>query len=267
MVGISGSLQIQFTDIFGEKPKATVVAGSGIPGYSMTSIPDERTGKNVSDITEYIPIENEEFDVAVEDYTITDTTGDESVERAYRRLSVVPKMRVFQKKFALKLSSNYISLSGLYVNCTESTGDLDTQYVIVAKDFNGDNVGGLGYCYLSIPTDINDQADKDYYESIKEEGTGIDDIPHRTVEDYEWTYSARFALTNIEASVPTISGDGLDWPVSLDVLPPGKLSDSDGDVFNRVFEVQTKVEARHHQMNDTENIKVWIDKASMAASI
>jgi hypothetical protein len=50
-------------------------------------------------------------------------------------------------------------------------------------------------------------------------------------------------------------------------MPAGKVSDEDGDVNNRVFEVQTKVYANHMDMSDTENMKVWIDKASMAASI
>lgn len=61
--------------------------------------------------------------------------------------------------------------------------------------------------------------------------------------------------------------NGLDYPVSLDVMPPGKLTDEDGDVYNRVFEVQTRVEALPTNMSDNLNMKVWIDKASMIASI
>ena len=104
-------------------------------------------------------------------------------------------MRVTTKKFALNLGSDYISSTGLYVYCGTGTSPLDqSQYIIAAKDFAGNKVGRLGYCYLSIPTNINDQADKDYYESIKEEGQTIDDVPHRSIDEYEWSYPAYFEL-------------------------------------------------------------------------
>lgn len=48
-------------------------------------------------------------------------------------------------------------------------------------------------------------------------------------------------LNNSGSTTPELDEDGLDYPVTLDVLPAGKMSDEDGDVFNRVYEVQTGV--------------------------
>lgn len=95
----------------------------------------------------------------------------------------------------------------------------------------------------------------------------IDYIPHKTLNDYEWSPLMYFKFNEHPgASVPSLAGDGLDYPVSLDVLPPGESSTVDGDVFNRVYDVQTKVYAQHVDMDDT-NPTVWLDKASMVASI
>lgn len=171
-------------------------------------------------------------------------------------------MRVVKKKFALNIGSNYIASNGMYV---KHDGSLDTQYVIVATDFGGNSVGTLNYCYMSLPTDIDDQADNEYYESLLESGQTIEDVPHKSIDEYEWSYPAYFTLSS--GATPTLTSDGLDYPVSLEVLPPGRITDEDGDVFNRVYEVSTGVVASSTEMNNLTNSKIWIDKASMIASI
>lgn len=161
--------------------------------------------------------------------------------------------------------------------------------MIVAKDFAGNKVGCLNYCYLSIPTNINDLSDKEYYEEefnrvTAEEAEQLDIpveeyratkdinyIPHKTIGEYEWSYPAYFLLSGNDGSgTPTLSSNGLDYPVSLVVLPPGQMSDEDGDIYDRVYEVQTSVKAQHIDIENSSEIpdwRVWIDRASMIASI
>ena len=58
--------------------------------------------------------------------------------------------------------------------------------------------------------------------------------------------------------------------MSLDVLPPGKAQDDDGQIYNRRYEVQTKELATIMDTDDTPDPahnEIWIDKASMSASI
>ena len=198
------------------------------------------------------------------DKVVVDESGEVPVERRMRTITFSPTMRVKRKMFALRQDHDYITSNGVYVNCTGSS--LSTQYVVHCNDFLGNLVGTLDHLFVTIPTNIDDDADKRYYESILKDGQSIDDVPHRKISDYVWSYAMRFGLSN---SPLKLVGDGLDWPVSLDILPPGKLSDGDGDVFNRVYEVQTKVYANHMDMPATaiEGMKVWIDKASMAAFI
>lgn len=198
-IGTNGSVKIQFMDIYGSTPKAKVVAGNTV-AYSLEKLPDTRTGEQVVDILEYSPSltpdDPEKYlEVRIEDKSEVDNSGAEPKDVIRRTYYVIPKMRVTTKKFALNLGSDYISSNGLYVYCGTGTSPLNqSQYIIAAKDFAGNKVGRLGYCYLSIPTDINDQADKDYYESIKEEGQTIDDVPHRSIDEYEWSYPAYFEL-------------------------------------------------------------------------
>ena len=87
--------------------------------------------------------------------------GDEQYNKTYRVLKVLSPMRVTPRKWALKLEKDYIASNGLYVNCGYST--IDTQYVTNVTDITGYKVGTLGYCFLSIPTNINDESDYDYY--------------------------------------------------------------------------------------------------------
>lgn len=98
----------------------------------------------------------------------------------------------------------------------------------------------------------------------------IQDVTHRGTGEYTYYDAAYFELSGNEGdtSTPTISSDGLDYPVSLDVLAPNKAWSTDGDVFNRRYEVQTKVYAYITQIGTTSSDwRVWIDKASMVASI
>ena len=97
----------------------------------------------------------------------------------------------------------------------------------------------------------------------------MDDIPHRTIDEYEWSFPAYFAMSgNSGSSTPVLSSDGLDWPVSLDVLAPSQEPNDDGQVFNRTYEVQmdTVAELANMESLPTDG-NVWIDKASMLASI
>ena len=184
--------------------------------------------------------------------------GDEQYNKTYRILKVLSPMRVTPRKWALKLEKDYITSSGLYVNCGYST--IDTQYVTNVTDITGYKVGTLGYCFLSIPTNINDESDYDYYVKTFQEiterearGKGIDIeeyrktkdmtyVPRKKPNEYDWSYLAYFTLLNNSGSTtPELDGDGLDYPVTLDVLPAGKTTEEDGDVFNRVYEVQTRV--------------------------
>lgn len=71
-------------------------------------------------------------------------------------------------------------------------------------DFGGNNVGTLTYGYVSLPLDINDEADRDYYVelldqiNIEREASGlpalssIDDVPHKSINEYEWSNMAYF---------------------------------------------------------------------------
>ena len=102
--------------------------------------------------------------------------------------------------------------------------------------------------------------------------TSVEDVPHRGTGEYTYYDTAYFKLNGNEGSTstPTISSNGLDYPVSLDVLAPNKAWSTDGDVFNRKYEVQTKVYADITEIGTTSTNppwRVWIDKASMAASI
>ena len=154
------------------------------------------------------------------------------------------------------------------------------QYVICLRDFGGNHVGSMNYGYMMVPMNIDDEADEEYYESLLDEINekraaaelppydDIGDIPHRTINEYEWSYPAYFELSS-KTGTPSLSSDGKDWPVSLEVLKPGTSSDEDGDIFNRVYEVQTKVYGYHVDFptGDYPTSNVWIDKASMAASV
>jgi NADH:ubiquinone oxidoreductase subunit len=100
--------------------------------------------------------------------------------------------------------------------------------------------------------------------------TSVEDVPHRGTGEYTYYDTAYFKLSGNEGdtSTPTISSDGLDYPVSLDVLAPNKAWSTDGDVFNRRYEVQTKVYAGITEIGTPpSDWRVWIDKASMVASI
>ena len=155
-----------------------------------------------------------------------------------------------------------------------SSGGLQTQYVITMSDFGGNNVGNMEYCYAKIPLNIDDVSDLAYYEQLKEQ-LGVEsteDVPHRSMGSYEFSDPAHFGLSS-GSGTPALASDGLDWPVSLEVLPHGKKSDEDGDVYDRIYEVQMKVYADHVHFpsgdypGQSGDGTMWIDDASMVASI
>ena len=260
--GTKGQFNVRITNPYGDNPTATITSVI-YKSYSLTSLPDTRTSQTIGDIEEYLPFGDIELEV-----NDVEETYDE-VTKHYRTFSFSPMMRVTTKKLALNLGSNYIASNGMYVNVS---GTMKSQYVIPFKDFNGGPVGELGYGYVSIPMNIDDAADRDYYNSIMEGGQTIDDVPHRTINEYEWSYLMYFKFSgNSGSATPSLNSDGKDYPVSLGVLPAGQAYSEDGDVFNRVYELQTKVMASHVNI-DTSQVPlgeddVWIDKATMVASI
>jgi len=170
----------------------------------------------------------------------------EDVVRITKTISFTPMVIVRRKKFALDRGSSYIASNSMYVNCGNDD-PLQTQYVIRATDFGGDKVGTLEFGFLSLPLDLDDDADETYYtkrlseiNAQRKDGEKLlmNEIQHRSIDEYTWSYPAHF-----EFQGNGIISDGTDWPISLDVLPPGKLPDDDGDVYNRVYEVQQKVYA------------------------
>ena len=241
-----------------DKPTLTISSNNTTPCYVMSTLPDSRMECLVVDIDEYTPLpwtyDSSSMDIDDEPEMGNDgePTGD-----TIRTLSFRMKMRVKHKKFALKQDSDYIDPSGLYVKCNPG-GTVETQYVLVMHDIHQNDVGSLDYGYVSLPSNLDDAADKTYYSSIANGGS-IDDVPHRTIYEYMWTHPAYFKLSNFE-------GKGLDCPVTLDVLPPGQMFKEDGDIYNRVYEVEMKVPASHVDMNVID-ADIWLDKASMAASI
>jgi hypothetical protein len=208
---------------------------------------------------------------------------EEDVVRITKTISFTPLVIVRRKKFALNLGSSYIAPNSMYINCVDRD-PLQTQYVIRATDFGGDKVGVLEFGFLSLPLDLDDEADEAYYNEMLSEINAsrrdgyklqINEIQHRSIDDYNWSYPAYFEFGSVSGQL-TINTDGYDWPISLDVLPPGKLPDDDGDVYNRVYEVQQKVYADHVDFPEDDypgkddapgTNSVWIDKASIAASI
>ena len=232
--GINGSVKIQFTNIYGDlddetpenRPSAVVV--SRVVGYVMSDIPDTRSEKCVVNIDEYAPIvtpAGQKLEVEVVDEVVVVGEGDEQEEKTYRTLKVLSPMRVTPRSWALNLGEDYISANGLYVNCGHGT--IDTQYVVRATDFDGNKVGESGYCYLSIPTNIDDQADYEYYVNTFQEVTereaqqkGIDPeeyrrtkdikyIPRKKPYEYDWSYAAHFTLLNNSGTTtPSLDGDG-----------------------------------------------------------
>lgn len=286
VMGVKGKFTVEISNPFSLQPTAKVVSVEG-KGYTMSSLPDKRTGTDIVTVKEYDPIPDVEIQVsAIDDIRSKVVPGEEgepatTIEIPTRKFSFSVAMKTTIKKFALDYGEDYIaSGSNLYVKCTAAPG-LNTQYVVQVGDFGGNLVGVQDYGYIQIPLDVNDTADLEYYEQVLDQEAAergipreeyektIDDVAHRTVEYYDWSYSAYFTLTYSPGNpIPELGENGLDWPVSLDVLPAGKEQDDDGQIFNRVYEVQTKVYADHKTMDSLpEDGNIWIDKASMMASI
>lgn len=97
---------------------------------------------------------------------------------------------------------------------------------------------------------------------------GIDDVPHKSIAEYEWSSMAYFRLSS-PSGTPELTTDGLDYPCSMEVLPAGKFSDEDGEIFNRAYSVQNDIffTHMHFASSSPSGDNVWIDSASMAASI
>lgn len=96
----------------------------------------------------------------------------------------------------------------------------------------------------------------------------IDDVPHKSISEYEWSSMAYFGLSS-PSGTPELTTDGLDYPCSVEVLPAGKFSDEDGEIFNRAYSVQNDVSSTHMHFTSSSpsGDNVWIDSASMVASI
>ena len=294
-----GSITIEFSDVHGAEPKARVLDSSS-SCYTMREIPDTRTGHLDASISEYTPKvtpSGKYLDVEVLDRVERRGEEGSETETTYRTLKLKAPVRLIEKKFALLQNSSYITQEGLYVKCG---GSIETQYVILMKEFGGNAVGLMDYGYVSIPKHmavgdglpdavhkLPDAEDKTYYETMflevtareaEERGIPVEEyratkdgdyIAHKTMGEYEWSYMGYVELRgNTGSNTPVPNSDGKDWPSSLDVLPPGQMSDEDGDVYNRAFEVQTLVYASPTPIQSSLNkMKVWIDKASMAVSI
>ena len=294
-----------FSEIESETPSVSITfdTSNSDTCYSMDIIPDTRRGYSVVEITEYkvyggdinqYTSEDRKYVSAIE--TSEEQEDDTGVVHTIitKTISFIPLVTVTKKKFALNLGSAYIASNGMYINCGNA-GELPTQYVIMARDFSGNKIGKLKYGYMSVPLNIDDDLDANYYAVLQNEintqrrviglsDLDVNEVPHKTIDDYDWSYMAYFKLSS-ETGIPTFEKDeygnedkdGYDWPVSLEVLPPGTLSGEDGEVFNRVYEIQEKVYADHvdfpegdypgkKEDGEAKNT-VWIDKASMAASI
>lgn len=136
--GMNGQFTVMFINPFGEKPYAEIVSVQS-KCYTFTELPDSRSGIDVSDIVEYLPLLGSiEFEFVDREETIEDVEPEQT--KTYRTFSFSPTMRITQNKFALNYGSGYVASNGMYVNIT-GQNEQKTQYVIPFKDFNGGFVG------------------------------------------------------------------------------------------------------------------------------
>ena len=235
-----------FSEIESETPSVSITfdTSNSDTCYSMDIIPDTRRGYSVVEITEYkvyggdinqYTSEDRKYVSAIE--TSEEQEDDTGVVHTIitKTISFIPLVTVTKKKFALNLGSAYIASNKGGKNMTNNItilyidDDLDANY------------------YAVLQNEINTQR-----RVIGLSDLDVNEVPHKTIDDYDWSYMAYFKLSS-ETGIPTFEKDeygnedkdGYDWPVSLEVLPPGTLSGEDGEVFNRVYEIQEKVYADH----------------------
>ena len=80
--------------------------------------------------------------------------------------------------------------------------------------------------------------------------------------------------TNGGVEPPRICSDGLNYPFSVVVLPPSSAWSSNGEIFNRYYEMQSgvfvetkKLTAENISQNMGDSVKIWMDDASALATI
>lgn len=280
--GWSGMLGTQVTITgrinISDMENPTLTLSSGIC-YSMRELPDTRTGKDIVDITEYTVYSGNVNANKLEDASYVSFDIDTDGTTTTVSVTFTPLVKVIEKKFALNKGSSYTASNGLYIR-NEGVGSWSAQYSIQMRDFGANNIGKLDYGYVSVPLDIDDEADKTYYEGLLEQInterrasglsdlSSIDDVPHRIMDEYEWSNMAHFKLSSTSGT-PSLKSNGFDYPCSVEVLPAGEFSDEDGTIFNRVYAVQNDIYSTHINFNGSYPTggNVWIDIASMSASI
>jgi hypothetical protein len=218
----------------------------------MTTFPDTRRNVDICEVTHYEPIVDEKFPV--------EAIGSESGKVWVFKL----KMKVYTKLFALNKGSAYIATNGMYIDPDSETPT--SKYVVNATDFLGNPVGNLDYCFISFPTNIDDASDGAYYGTlIDSDHPNIDDVPHRTISEYDWSYAGCFTLNGNDLSSPP---KGVDWPTSVEVLPAGAAWAKDGQICDRVIEVQQSKSVYPTQIGEAlSDLNAWMDKTSTLKSI
>ena len=233
---------VSFTSIVEITPVSGLLQTNAYPGVKEDGSDElDADGKQVFHSAIRV-IEDEEEDVVVSVPSDDEEGEEDEEEKEIVKIKFKLAVDSIKKTFSLIPASNESFFkNNLIVENVPGVG-VQVKQAFEIQDFNGMSLGDLDHGFVNVPTNLDDA-----------------DLNSIDCQTYQYAY---VELGRSDPSLPRIASQGMYAPCSIYAIPATQTASSDGQVYDRYYEVEQFTYVKPGRLEAGQSSTAWMDVSS-----